>query len=134
MKYDSHNNVILNVFSLKDEVYELRDQHKHMLGGSSESLSLMYSSLLRKYEARKEECDKIARAHTEAVTQAEQYQDQLNQYKSSYENMVKERNKYKQQCTQVNSGIFFKTSLMFLSLLGDSTMGSRTGGEKSNED
>ena len=101
MKYDSHNNVILNVFSLKDEVYELRDQQKHMLGGSSESLSLMYSSLLRKYEVRKEECDKIARAHTEAVTQAEQYQDQLNQYKASYENMVNERNKYKQQCTQV---------------------------------
>ena len=119
--------MILNVFSLKDEVYELRDQQKHMLGGSSESLSLMYSSLLRKYEARKEECDKIARAHAEAVTQAEQYQDQLNQYKSSYENMVNERNKYKQQCTQVDSGIFLNASLMFLSLLGHSTMGSRTG-------
>ena len=127
MKYDSHNNVILNVFSLKDEVYELRDQQKHMLGGSSESLSLMYSSLLRKYEARKEECDKIARAHAEAVTQAAQHQDQLNQYKSSYENMVNERNKYKQQCTQVNSGIFLNAFLMFLSLLGHSTMGSRTG-------
>ena len=119
--------MILNVFSLKDEVYELRDQQKHMFGGSSESLSLMYSSLLRKYEARKEECDKIARAHAEALTQAEQYQDQLNQYKSSYENMVNERNKYKQQCTQVNSGVFLNASLMFLSLLGDSTMGSRTG-------
>ena len=82
-------------------MYELRDQQKHMLGGSSESLSLMYSSLVRKYEARTEECDKLARAHTEAVTQAEQYQDQLNQYKASYENMVNERNKYKQQCTQV---------------------------------
>lgn len=101
MKYDTLTVIVTELIFLKDEVYELRDQQKHMLGGSSESLSLMYSSLARKYEARKEECDKLARAHTEAVTQAEQYQDQLNQYKSSYENMVNERNKYKQQCTQV---------------------------------
>ena len=97
-------------------MYELRDQQKHMLGGSSESLSLMYSSLVRKFEARTEECDKLARAHTEAVTQAEQYQDQLNQYKASYENMVNERNKYKQQCTQVKDKHFSKTPLMPLCL------------------
>ena len=130
MKFDSHNTaVILNVFSLKDEVYELRDQQKHMLGGSSESLSMMYSSLVRKYEARKEECDKITRAHSEAITQAEQCQDQLNQYKSSYENMVNERNKYKQQCTQVHSSSFLNASLMFLFFVcsGHSTMGSGLG-------
>ena len=61
----------------------------------------MYGNLLRKYEARRDECDKLLVARNEAANQAEAVQEQLKQYKSSFENMVNERNKYKQQCTQV---------------------------------
>ena len=76
---------------------ELRDQEK----GPSDSLSLMYSNLLRKYEALSEEYNKVVKSHNDAVNKTEQYQDQLKQYKNSYENILNERNKYKQQCTQV---------------------------------
>ena len=78
---------------------ELRDQEK----GPSDSLSLMYSNLLRKYEAVSEEYNKVIKSHNDAVNKSEQYQDQLKQYKNSYENILNERNKYKQQCTQVST-------------------------------
>ena len=122
---------------MKDDLFELRDQQKTLFstgGGPSESLSLMYSNLLSKYEARKEECDKLTRANTETLTQAEHYQDQLNQYKSSYENMLNERNKYKQQCTQVTVNFHVMTSYLILALfVGHTTMGPGPGREKQNE-
>ena len=89
---------------LQEEILNLRDQHKQFLaleGGPHESLSLMYSNLLRKYEALSEEYNKVVKSHNDAVNKTEQYQDQLKQYKNSYENILNERNKYKQQCTQV---------------------------------
>ena len=39
-------------------------------------------------------------SHSDLGDKSEQYQEQLKQYKTSYENMLNERNKYKQQCTQ----------------------------------
>ena len=91
---------------VQDELQDLRDEHAQLLscsggGAAGESLSLMYGNLLRKYEARRDECDKLLVARNEAANQAEAVQEQLKQYKSSFENMVNERNKYKQQCTQV---------------------------------
>ena len=89
----------------QEEILNLRDQHKQFLaleGGPHESLSLMYSNLLRKYEALSEEYNKVVKSHNDAVNKTEQYQDQLKQYKNSYENILNERNKYKQQCTQVS--------------------------------
>ena len=87
----------------QEEILNLRDQHKQFLaleGGPHESLSLMYSNLLRKYEALSEEYNKVVKSHNDAVNKTDQYQDQLKQYKNSYENILNERNKYKQQCTQ----------------------------------
>ena len=88
----------------QEEILNLRDQHKQFLaleGGPHESLSLMYSNLLRKYETLSEDYNKVVKSHNDAVNKTEQYQDQLKQYKNSYENILNERNKYKQQCTQV---------------------------------
>ena len=82
----------------------MRDQQSQLLasdGGPNESLSIMYSNLLNKYEAGKEEYNKLLVSHNDAVNKSEQYQEQLKQYKNSYENILTERNKYKQQCTQV---------------------------------
>ena len=97
---------------VQDELQDLRDEHAQLLscsggGAAGESLSLMYGNLLRKYEARRDECDKLLVARNEAANQAEAVQEQLKQYKSSFENMVNERNKYKQQCTQVYPYPFF---------------------------
>ena len=81
----------------------MRDQQKQLLssdGGPNESLSIMYSNLLRKYEAGNEEYNKLLVSHNDVVNKSEQYQEQLKQYKNSYENILNERNKYKQQCTQ----------------------------------
>ena len=89
---------------MKDDLFELRDQQKTLFstgGGPSESLSLMYSNLLRKFEALSEEYNKVVKSHNDALNKTEQYQDQLKQYKNSYENILNERNKCKQQCTQV---------------------------------
>ena len=87
----------------QEELHELRDQQKQLLateGGPSESLSIIYSNLLRKYEAGKDEYQKLLVSHQDLVTKSEQYQDQLKQYKNSYENVLNERNQFKQQCTQ----------------------------------
>ena len=88
----------------------MRDQQNQLLatdGGPNESLSIMYSTLLKKYEIGKEEYSKMVMSHNDAINKSEQYQDQLKQYKNSYENILNERNKYKQQCTQVSNKKYF---------------------------
>ena len=87
----------------------------------------MYGNLLRKYEARRDECDKLLVARNEAANQAEAVQEQLKQYKSSFENMVNERNKYKQQCTQVYPYplSLYKSQIFMSSLIIPSILPSR---------
>ena len=106
----------------QEEIINLRDQHKQFLaleGGPHESLSLMYSNLLRKYETLSEDYNKVVKSHNDAVNKTEQYQDQLKQYKNSYENILNERNKYKQQCTQVRKTVSGSGSEQILTKSGE---------------
>merc|ERR1712242_102214 len=93
-----------------EEIREIREEQNELLkaeGGPNESLSIMYGSLLRKYESLKEEnltlskrYEEVLASHSDVVHKSGQYQEQVVQYKNSYDNILGERNKYKQQCTQ----------------------------------
>ena len=76
-------------------------------GGPGESLSIMYSTLLRNYEAAKEDnshlrrnCDELVASHAASIAKMEHMQDEISRYKKLYQDMLTERNQFNQQCTQ----------------------------------
>ena len=76
-------------------------------GSPGESLSIMYSTLLRNYEAAKEDnshlrrnCDELVASHAASLSKMEQMQDEISRYKKLYHDMLTERNQFNQQCTQ----------------------------------
>jgi len=94
----------------RKEMAEMRRQHQEILnveGGPSESMSIMYGTLLRKYETVKDDYgliskryDDLVASHSAAVAKLEHSQEEIVRYKKQYEDMLTERNKFKQQCTQ----------------------------------
>ena len=76
-------------------------------GGPGDSLSIMYSTLLRNYEAAKEDnshlrrnCDELVASHAASLSKMEHMQDEISRYKKLYQDMLTERNQFNQQCTQ----------------------------------
>merc|ERR1719150_270933 len=94
----------------RKEMIEMRRQHQEILnveGGPSESMSIMYGTLLRKYETIKDDFgvlskryDDMMTSHSAALAKLEHSQEEIVRYKKQYEEMLTERNKFKQQCTQ----------------------------------
>merc|ERR1719412_599193 len=94
----------------RKEMAELRRQQQEVLnaeGGPGESLSIMYGTLLRNYEAVKEDYslirkryDDLVSSHSAAVNKLEHSQEEISRYKKLYQEMFTERNQLKQQCTQ----------------------------------
>merc|ERR1711892_916763 len=70
-------------------------------------MSIMYKTLLRKYETVKDDYGMISKRYDDlvasppaAVAKLEHSQEEIVRYKKQYEDMLTERNKFKQQCTQ----------------------------------
>jgi hypothetical protein len=95
----------------RTEMAELRRQQQDVLnaaeGGPGESLSLMYSTLLQNYENVKDDYtmvrkryDDLVASHSAAVSKLEHSQEEIVRYKKLYNEVLTERNQFKQQCTQ----------------------------------